>query len=72
MPVIARLATEPEAGAGLPVLQVGRNRIAPRRGVKIGGEGEQRIVVLWLGRDMRDGGGGLASDLAGGLSHGPA
>ena len=52
MPVIARLATEPEAAAGLPALQVGRDRIAPRRGMEIGGEGEQRIVVLRGWRNM--------------------
>ena len=72
MPVIARLATEPEAAAGLPALQVGRDRIAPRRGMEIGGEGEQRIVVLQRVSDMGDGGSGLASNLAGGLGHGRA
>jgi hypothetical protein len=50
-------------------LELGRDRIAARGGVEEGGEGEERIVLLGFGRGVRDDGGGLASELAGGFGH---
>ena len=50
-------------------LERGRDRIAARGGVVEGRKGEDGVVVLGLGRDMRDDGGGLARDLAGGFGH---
>ena len=51
-------------------LELRRSRIAPRVRVDEGREGEEGIVILRLGRDMRDGGGGLAGELAGAFGHG--
>jgi len=50
-------------------LERGRDRIAARRCVEEGREGEERVVVLGLGRGVRDHGGGLTGDLAGGFGH---
>ena len=47
-------------------LEVGRDRIAARGLVEEGRKGEEGIVLLRLGRDMRNGRGGLARNGAGG------
>ena len=50
-------------------LEHGRDRIATRLRVEIGRKGEQRIVLLGQGSNMRDGGGGLVSSGAGWFGH---